>query len=152
MVVAPVRGAAGCPLNHRGPAEFAAPDDQRVFEHAALLQVLNEPGACLVGVLAVHPQVLHELVVLVPGLVVELHEPDAALDEPAGEDAVVGEGGLAGIGAIHFEDLLRLARQVHQLGCARLHAKRHLERADAGRDLRVPGHVQAHPVQPVDRG
>ena len=40
-------------LHHRRAAELAAPDDQRVVEQAALLQVLDERGAGLVGVLAV---------------------------------------------------------------------------------------------------
>ena len=42
-----------------------------------------------------------EVAVLVPGLVEELHEADAALDEAAGEQAVVGERRLAGLGAVH---------------------------------------------------
>ena len=35
-------------LGHRRAAELAAPDDQRVVEHAALLQVLDQRGGGLV--------------------------------------------------------------------------------------------------------
>ena len=38
-------------LDHRRAAELAAPDDQRVVEQAALLEVLDQRGAGLVGVL-----------------------------------------------------------------------------------------------------
>ena len=49
VVVAAVVAA----LDHRRAAELAAPDDQRVVEQAALLQVLDQRGAGLVGVAAV---------------------------------------------------------------------------------------------------
>ena len=45
VVVAAVVAA----LHHRRAAELAAPDDQRVVEQAALLQVLDQRGAGLVG-------------------------------------------------------------------------------------------------------
>ena len=40
-------------LHHRRAAEFAAPDDQRVVEQAALLQICDQSGAGLIGVVAV---------------------------------------------------------------------------------------------------
>ena len=49
MMVAAVVAA----LDHRRAAELAAPDDERVVEQAALLQVLDERRAGLVGVAAV---------------------------------------------------------------------------------------------------
>ena len=48
-----VAAVVAAPLDHRRPAELAAPDDQRVVEHPALLEVLDQRGAGLVGVLAV---------------------------------------------------------------------------------------------------
>jgi hypothetical protein len=89
VVVAAVVAA----LDHRRAAEFAAPDDQRVVEQAALLEILDQGGAGLVGVLAVAGEVLLEVAVLVPRFVEELHEADAALDQAPGEQAVVGETG-----------------------------------------------------------
>ena len=78
-------------LHHRRAAELAAPDDQRIVEQAALLQVLHQGGAGLVGVLAILLQVLLEIAVLVPRFVEQLHEADAALDKAPREQAVVGE-------------------------------------------------------------
>ena len=40
---------------------------------------------------------------LVPGFVEELHEADAALDQPAGQQAVVGKRRFAGLGAVHVQ-------------------------------------------------
>ena len=45
----------------------------------------------------------------VPAPVEELHEAHALLDQPAGEQAVVGEARLARLGAVGLERLLRLA-------------------------------------------
>jgi hypothetical protein len=41
--------------------------------------------------------------VVVPVGVIELHEPHAALDQPAGQQAVVGERRLARLGAVHLQ-------------------------------------------------
>ena len=40
-------------LHHRRAAELAAPDHERVVEQAALLQILDQRRAGLIGVLAV---------------------------------------------------------------------------------------------------
>ena len=110
-------------LHHRRAAEFAAPDDERVVEQPALLQIRDQRGAGLVGVLAVLLEILDEVAVLVPRLVEELHEADAALDQPAGEQAVVGEGWLAGLGAVHVQRCasVRLERSISSgaLDCMR---------------------------------
>ena len=45
--------AVGAALHHRRAAKLAAPDHQRVVEQAALLQILDQRGAGLVGVVAV---------------------------------------------------------------------------------------------------
>ena len=39
-------------LGHRRAAELAAPDDQRVVEHAALLEIVDQRGRGLIGTLA----------------------------------------------------------------------------------------------------
>jgi hypothetical protein len=86
-------------------AELAAPDDQRVVEQAALLQVLHQGGGGLVGFrqsFSKSPEVRRGPPWL-SQFVVELDEAHAALDQPAGEEAVVGEGGLAGFRAVEVE-------------------------------------------------
>ena len=60
-----------------------------------------------------------QVAVLVPRLVEDLHEPHAALEQPAGQQAGVGERRLARLGAVHVEDVLRLAADVHHLGRGR---------------------------------
>ena len=47
VVVAPAFGLIDVALGHRRAAEFAAPDDERVVEHAALLEVGDQRGARL---------------------------------------------------------------------------------------------------------
>ena len=66
-----------------------------------------------------------QVAVLVPAGVHELDEPHAALGQPAGHQAVVGERALPlHVGAVHVEDVLRLVREVGQLRHARLHLDR----------------------------
>ena len=75
---------------HGHAAEFAAPDDQRAVEQAALLEVGQQAGDRHVGFLAAGSVVFGEAAVGVPFVVaVNLHEPHAALDHAAGEQALV---------------------------------------------------------------
>src|SRR4051812_3006927 len=70
VVVAAVVAA----LHHRRTAEFAAPNDDRVLQEAALLEVLDKGGAGAVGFVAVVADGARQVAVLVPGFVEELHE------------------------------------------------------------------------------
>ncbi len=88
----PALPAVDVALGHRRAAEFAAPDDERVVEHAALLEVADQGRGRLVGRLSHSSRVcLLMRVVVVPIAVIELNEPHAALGQAAGEQAVVGE-------------------------------------------------------------
>ena len=87
-------GIGGIALAERRAAEFAAPDDERVVEHAALLQILHERRRRAFGVVALLLELREQVAVLVPAGVHQLHEADAALQQPAGDQAVVGEGAL----------------------------------------------------------
>ncbi len=91
MMVAAVVGGRQLALAVDGPAEFAAPDDQRVVEQAALLEVRDEGGRRLIGVAALAGDLGGQVRVLVPAAVEELDEPHAALGQPAGQQAVGGE-------------------------------------------------------------
>src|SRR5262249_53452724 len=57
-----------------GATEFTAPDHERVVEHAALLQILHERGARLVGILALLLDSLGQIAVLVPTAMIKLDE------------------------------------------------------------------------------
>ena len=56
------------------------PDDQRIFEHSPLLQVLDQGCAGLVGLFGIVFDIVNQVIVLVPRFVKDLHEPHAALE------------------------------------------------------------------------
>ncbi len=100
-------------LAHRRPAELAAPDDQRVVEQSALFQVRDQgrmPADRPRGQTRSRPVVRFSAAaaVVVPVGVVELHEADAALHQPTGQQTVVRERWLARLGAVQLQRLLRL--------------------------------------------
>ena len=68
-----------CSLAVHGPAEFAAPNHQRVVQQPALFQVLHQRRAGPVHVLALPANLAGQAAVLVPAAVEQLHEPHAAL-------------------------------------------------------------------------
>ena len=96
--------AAVAALAHRRAAEFAGPDDERVLEHAALLEVGDEGHAGAVDFLGLELDAVLHAAVVVPVLVVELDEAHAALGQPAGEQAVRGERSVARLAAVEFAD------------------------------------------------
>src|SRR5882762_1754668 len=65
VMIAPVVSA----LDHGGAAKFAAPNHQRIFQEAALLQVLDERRGSLVGSFAILLQVGGKIAMLVPRFV-----------------------------------------------------------------------------------
>ena len=76
---------------------------------------------------------------LVPARVEQLHVARPALEEPPCHQAVVGEAALAAdVRTVERQDVLRLVRQVGELGHRGLHAIGQLVLGDAGADLRVP--------------
>ena len=147
MVAAVVRAA----LDHRRAAELAAPQHQRVVQQAALLEIPDQRRARLVRILAVLLQAVDQVAVLVPGLVEQLDEAHAALHQAPGEDAVVGERGLARFRSVHLQHARRFLREIHQFRRAHLHPVRHLERIDARLDLGIADFPVMHHVEPTDR-
>ena len=114
--VAVVVAAVG-PLRDRQPAELARPEDDRRVEQPALLQVADQGRAGLVGPGAERLEGLGVLAVRVPGLAAqeELDEPDAALDQAAGDQAAraVLAGGRV-VQAVHPADRRGLAGEVER--------------------------------------
>ena len=72
-------------------AELAAPDDQRIVQHAALFQILDQCPAGLVDVAALVGQVAGDVGVLVPAAMEDLDEPHVAFGHPASQQAAGGE-------------------------------------------------------------
>jgi len=89
-------------LHHRRAAEFAAPDHQRLVEHAALFQIGDQRSARLIGGGTVFFAVALHVAVSVPTLVVNVDKPHAPLDHPSREQTSTGEGVLDWIATVHF--------------------------------------------------
>ena len=84
----------------------------------------DQAVAGLVDVLALAGQAAGHVAVRVPVVVIDLHEADAALDHPPGQQGRVGEGaGLAGLFAVKLEGRFRLVGQIGQFRHAVLHAE-----------------------------
>ena len=162
MVVAAVVVGGQLALAVDGPAELAAPDDQRVVEQPALLQVRDQRGRRLIGVAALAGDLRGQVRVLVPAAMEELDEPHAALGQPAGQQAVGGVAcrAVRTSGPYSVEDRFGLVREVGQLGDRGLHPVGQLVLGDPREDLGVaelamiervePGQVVEHP--PPGRG
>ena len=74
-------------LDRRRPAELAAPNDQRLVQHAAGFQIRQQSADRLVALTGQPAMVDFDVVVTVPRLalpVPDLHEPHAAFDKPPG--------------------------------------------------------------------
>ena len=90
-------------LDRRRAAELAAPDDQRVLQHAALLQVLEQRRDALVALLREAAVVDGDVVVVVPRLalaVPDLHEAHALLQQAPGDQQLPG----VHAGAVHLAE------------------------------------------------
>jgi len=83
MVIASVVFLGQVPLAVNRPAELAAPNDKRVFQQPALLQVLDERPAGLVDVAALIRQISTHVAMLIPTTVKNLHETNVTFRHPA---------------------------------------------------------------------
>src|SRR5205823_6747422 len=106
MMVAPMLGRRQRSLAVHGAAKLAAPDDQRVVEEAARLQVLDEGGGRLIDVSRLTADLARQRAMLVPAAMEELYEANATLDHPASEQTVARETAVVvtAIGAVHGVD------------------------------------------------
>src|SRR5262249_47258028 len=103
-VVVPAHSLLAVDLGRLGvgrPAEFAAPDDQRVVEQPATAEVHEQRRGGLVAVGTQGAVALVIVLVRVPGLVgpgvqvTDLDEADPALHEPPGQQTRLAERGFA---------------------------------------------------------
>ena len=67
-----------------GASEFAAPYDEGVIEHAAMLEILDQSSGGLIGLAALVAEAAGEAAVLIPAGMVKLDESDAALGQSPG--------------------------------------------------------------------
>ena len=142
---------AAAALAHRGAAEFAAPQQEGVFQHAALLEVGDEGRGGLVDVLRGGAHAVLDAAVVVPSAVVELDHADAAFGQTAGHQAVRREGAVADfLDAVVLEGLGRLVLEIEEVGHAGLHLEGQFILGDAGRDLGVDGLLGKRAVEATD--
>ena len=137
-------------MSHRSAAELAAEDDQRVFEHFALLEVGDQRGRALVHELGRGGDALLDAAVVVPAAVVEMDEPHVPLGQPASQQAVGREGPIGSLGPVQIQHVLRFVCEVHQLGDAGLHLEGEFVLADPRGDLGIVHRVVVQLIQLAD--
>ena len=148
VVVSSVFLTVGAALRVGRPAELAAPDDERLVEHAALLEVFDQGGRRLVDVAGHLGQLVLQAAVVIPVAVVELDEPNAFLGEAAGQQGIAREGARGvHVGSVALHDRFALPGEVHEFRHARLHAVGHLGLADTRRDLGVAGAGEVQAIE-----
>src|SRR5262245_2846807 len=103
--------------------ELASPDQKRVVEHHALLEIVAQSRAWTVGIPALAGKLSRKVDVLIPASMHELDEPDSAFSHAPRQQAVAGEAAIAllAVNPVHVEDVLRLIRDIGQLGNGGLH-------------------------------
>ena len=131
VVPAVVRLVGAHALRIAAAPELAAPDHEGVVEHAAPLQVEHEGGGRLVDVLRELRNLGGHVKVVVPTLVVKLHEPHPALEQLAGQQGVGRVAArLARRLAVERERGFGFVGDVERLGYRGLHPVGHLVLGD----------------------
>ena len=128
-------------------AELGGPDDERLVEQAALLQILQQAGDRLIDLRAVGGVVACEIAVGVPAAgaavaaVEDLHEPHAALDQPPRRQAVLAERrGRRRCPGRRASASRPFPAGTRTLRARPLHAEGQLVRLDAGQRLASSGY------------
>lgn len=85
MMIAPVVVAGKPALGVDGAAEFTAPDDEGVLEQTVAFEILDQAVGGLIDIATLGRHATADIGVVIPVVVVDLDEADAALDEATGE-------------------------------------------------------------------
>ena len=72
MMVAAIGSLGELALAVNGTAEFSAPDNESIVEHAALLKIAQECGGGLIGVATLHADLFRRVAVGIPAAVLSL--------------------------------------------------------------------------------
>src|SRR5262245_24290692 len=128
MVIATVRA-----LSAWRPSELGGPDDQRLVEQSALLQILEQPADRLIYLGARGGVARLQRAVRVPragaavGAMIYLNEPYATLHHsPCGQTQLAEWPSGRVVQAVHRVGPGRFVLEAHQIRHGRLHAKRQL--------------------------
>jgi len=151
MVTAPAFAVLHVTLKEGGAAEFTAPDDKGLIEHAALFEITDETGTGLVGVLTLSVKLGGERAVLVPAGVHELDKLCSAFSEAPGEEGITGEGaGFVDARTVEVEDFLWFVGDVGKFRYAGLHTVGHFVLRNAGGDFWIAIILMLHLVKAAD--
>ena len=100
-------------LGHGGPTKLASKDDQRIVQHASLLQVIDQGGGCLINFFRCSRDTSFDIAVMIPPAMIKLNESDSSFGQSTRQQTVRGKGTVATASAIQFERPFRFARHVH---------------------------------------
>src|SRR2546426_34507 len=137
-------------LHHWSTAKLSHTDDERTLEKASLLQIPEQAGdgqVRLGGIFAMETIVFS---VAVPITVIEVHKTHSTFDHPPGQHTNATKlcSGFS-VHSVHLPNMFGFPAQVNQLRTCRLHPKRQLVIADAGRQAGVIGSFFQMPLVPT---
>ena len=120
MVTPVVSPQSGARFDHRGPAKFTSPDNQRILEQAAPFEILNQGSASLVRLSTLPLDPPFDIAVMIPPRMVHLNEPHPAFGETPRQKTVMRECFLtvARGRPVEVERFSAFLRKVHQLWSA----------------------------------
>ena len=137
-MIAPVILLGELPLAVHRATKFTSPQDQRVLQHATLLQVSDQRGLRTVNRVTLLPQFTGKVVVLIPSAHVQLDETNITFSKPARHEAVCRKAsGLTHIRSIHLKRCFALVTEVREFRHRHLHAVRHLMLRNASARLGI---------------
>ena len=146
------------------PSKFRTPHYERRIEQTSFFEVFEQRGNRLVGHRGIEAKLSIEIGMVVPRCMVNVHEADTALYEPARQQTIPREGAkLAGAAAaicfnlrifaldsVGIERGFRLPGKIDQLRRGALHPKRQFVRGDAAGDFRISDLFMPESVQVID--
>src|SRR5690242_12474749 len=95
-------------LAHGRAAKLAAPQNQRVVQHAALFQILYKGGAGLIDIQRGARHAFLDFAMMIPRPMIELNEPHPAFRQSPREQTIRSETAVAWLFyTVHLEDVLR---------------------------------------------
>lgn len=130
-------------------SKFPSPDYQGIVQHAAFLEVQDESGSSLVGILALPAVVPRQFFVLVPAAVEQLHEAHSAFQEATSLQAVGGVGSsLAGGFSVELPGVSRFVPGISNFRNRFLHAEGEFVLSDARLQFRVINFLLPKAIEP----
>ena len=119
-------------------SELAAPDHEGVVEETARLEVEDECGTGQVASSTAFGEAATDIAMMVPSIHGDLDEADAGFAEaPCEETCAAIPVGRFFSDSVEFFGGIAFLRDVHEIGCGRLHAERGLEAIDHALHLSV---------------